>query len=246
MNLRTTGKHFPKFHPNTKKFEDYVTGTLPVAQSTNNLKTIYQKLGVSDPGILFPIDHNDRYGCCTIAGAAHSSTIWNGLIGKKSILSASKVLSIYRHLTGGEDTGCNMLDVTNYMQKTGINEKVLGVVSINPKNIDHIKLAIQYFGCIYLGMDVQENAIKDFESKTPWTAGKLTGDGHCVVGADFDQNGMTILTWGGDIEGTWDWFKCSISNSGQGEAYAFITKETPSFTNFNMDQLKTDLQELSN
>ena len=48
-------------------------------------------------------------------------------------------------------------------------------VKIDPKNHTHVQQAIQMFGGVYLGFQVQQNCIQDFNSHKPWTPGPLPG-----------------------------------------------------------------------
>ena len=186
------------------------------------------------------MDGNDTKGDCTIAGAAHAITIFRALIGQRVIMSANQVLSLYRKLTGGPDTGLNELDVLNYWRKSGVNgEKILAHVSIDPKNHTHVKQAVELFGAVYIGFQVQANCIQDFDAHRPWTPGKLPQDGHAVVLTDYDPSDVTVLTWGNTQKGTWAWWDECVD-----EAHAILPAEAsnPAFApGFNLAQLQADL-----
>ena len=140
----------------TLKFAKYVTALAPPPPAFDNLATVYNKLKISDPTKLFPMDGNDTYGDCTIAGISHADTLYNGLIGKKSIASRCAVLRLYRKLTGGVDSGLNELDVLNFWrQNKCFGDKIVAYCEIDPKNHLHIQQAIQLFGGVYLGFNVQ-------------------------------------------------------------------------------------------
>jgi hypothetical protein len=240
------GKLTPRHDDRTLMFSKYLTAALPpILPEYSNIAIVEKNIKISDVKKLYPMDGNDQFGCCTMAGAAHITTTYNGLIGKKKIPTRSQVLSIYKKLTGGQDTGLVMLDALNYWRKTGLfGEQISAFAKINPKNHDHVKLAIQLFGGIYLGFNVQENAIKDFQSNTPWTPGKLTGDGHCVVIEDCNQSGVEVLTWGGVILATWDWIDYCVD-----EMYVALPKQAsdPKFKpGYNLLQLQADLTAITN
>ncbi len=223
------------------KFADYI-GSLPAPVGNISLiQEVETKLGISDVSKLFPMDGNDRYGDCTCAALAHGITIWSGLVGKKEIPTKSAVLALYKKLTGGVDQGCNMQDVVNFWMSSGFDgEKPLAVVSIDPKNHNHIKLAIQLFGGVYTGINVQENAQRDFSKGTTWTPGKLTGDGHAIWLSGYDSNNVEILTWGAKQLGTWAWNDCCVYT-----CFVFIPMEAAKANfapGFNLTQLQTDLK----
>jgi hypothetical protein len=235
------GKHPPKIDYRTLRFKNYLTAAIaPPPPSLNVLPRVYDKLGTSDPSMLFPMDGNDTLGDCTIAGLAHATTTYRGLIGSRDIMSKQAVVKLYFHLTGGQDTGLNELDVLNYWQSHSVaGDKILAYASIDPKNHTHIEQAIQLFGGVYLGFQVQQNCVQEFDAHQPWTPGPLTNEGHAVFAVGYDQNGVTVLTWGNTQQGTWAWWDECVD-----EAYAILPPEAkdPGFApGFNIQQLQADL-----
>src|SRR5437868_6169589 len=126
------GKHPPKLDYRTLRLKTYLTSGLAAPPPAFDvLPKVYQKLNVSDPAALFPMDGNDSLGDCTIAAVAHAVTIDRGLLGKKRITSAKDVIKVYYHLTGGVDSGLNELDVLNYWRQNSVcGDKILAFVSI--------------------------------------------------------------------------------------------------------------------
>jgi hypothetical protein len=190
------------------------------------------------------MDGNDTLGDCTIAALAHAVTTYEALIGKKKIMTKQAVVKLYLHLSGGVDSGLNELDVLNYWRKhTASGDKILGFASIDVKNQTHIKQAIQLFGGVYLGFQVQENCIEEFNARTPWTPGKLTTDGHAVYAVSYDNTGVTVLTWGNTQKATWGWWNECVD-----EAYAILPPEAKSgdfAPGFNFAQLKADIGDVA-
>jgi hypothetical protein len=246
MDTFRFGKHPPKFDYRTLRFKRYVLSNLPdPPDSVDKLATVFKKLKTSDPGKLFPMDGNDVLGDCTIAAVAHAITVYRGLIAVKKIWAERKVIKLYRHLTGGNDTGLNELDVLNYWQSHTVGgDKIFAYVSIDVKNHKHVQQAIQLFGGVYLGFQVQENCIGDFNDKTPWTPGQLTNEGHAVFATGYDRNYINVLTWGNTQKGTWDWWDECVD-----EAYAILPPEAKKVDfdpGFDFKQLKADLSEVAN
>jgi len=236
------GKHPPKVDYRTLRFKTYVTSTLPAPPpSINVLSRVYQQLDTTNASALFPMDGNDTLGDCTIAALAHSITVYHGLVTKPAkIMTKQAVIKLYEQMTGGVDSGLNELDVLNRWQSKAVDgEKILAFTSIDPKNHTHIQQAIQLFGGVYLGFQVQSNCIQEFDAHQPWTPGTLTNDGHAVFAVAYDQNGVTVLTWGNTQQGTWAWWDECVD-----EAYAILPPEAakPAFApGFNLTQLKADL-----
>jgi hypothetical protein len=238
------GKHPPKVDYRTLRLRDYVRELPPPPASADTLPRVYSNLKISDQATLFPMDGNDTLGDCTIAALAHAVTIFDGLVGKKDIMSRRAVVKLYMHLTGGVDSGLNELDVLNYWrQHAAGREKIMAFASIDPKNLNHVQQSIQIFGGVYLGFQVQENCIQEFDNHQPWTPGRLTNDGHAVYATGYDQNGVTVLTWGNVQKGTWAWWNECVD-----EAYAILPQEAknPDFApGFDVAQLQADLSEVA-
>jgi len=246
MNTFRFGKHAPKIDYRTLKLKKYFTAKLAAPPaSVDVLAKVYSKLKISDPTKLFPMDGNDQWGDCTIAALAHAVTVFRGLTGKKKIWDEKSIVKLYMHLSGGVDSGLNELDVLNYWQShTASGDKIIAYAALDIKNHTHIKQAIQLFGGVYLGFQVQKNCLEDFTARKTWTPAPLTHDGHAVFAVGYDKTGVTVLTWGNTQKATWGWWDECVD-----EAYAILAPETKKadFTpGFNFDQLKADLAEVAN
>ena len=235
------GKHPPKADYRTLRLGSYLLPTLaPPPPSDNVLTRVYGKVGTNDPTKLFPMDGNDALGDCTIAALAHAVTVYRALLGTQSIMTRQAVVKLYMHLTGGVDSGLNELDVLNYWRQHAVShEKILAFVRIDPKNHTHIQQAIHLFGGVYLGFQVQQNCVQEFDAHQPWTPGPLTNDGHAVFAVGYDPQGLTVLTWGNTQQATWGWWDECVD-----EAYAILPVEAkdPNFApGVNIAQLQADL-----
>lgn len=216
------GKHAPKHDYRTFRFPSYAANLPEPPAEVNNIRRVADALPPStDLAKLFPMDGNDRYGDCTIAAIAHAVTFFKGLLGIRKVMAESSVLKLYRHLTGGEDTGLNMLDVLNYWRKHTIEtDKILAFAKIDPRNHKHVKQAIQVFGGVYTGFQCQQNVLTDFDAHRPWTPGKLTQDGHAIYTVNYDADTVTVFTWGSTQKGTWAWWDECVD-----EAYVVLPPE---------------------
>jgi hypothetical protein len=91
-------------------------------------------------------------------------------------MAKQPIVKLYMHLTGGVDSGLNELDVLNYWRQTSVDgDKILAYAKIDPKNHTHVQQAIQLFGGVYLGFQVQKNAVEQFDAHQPWTAAAHAG-----------------------------------------------------------------------
>ena len=246
MTTLRFGKHAPKLDFRTLRLKNYLSPQLPPPPpACDVLENVYKKLKTSDPKVLFPMDGNDTYGDCTIAALAHAITVYSGLTGKKKIWNTKDIVKLYFHLTKGVDSGLAELDVLNYWQSNKVDgDKILAYVSIDVKNKTHIQQAIKMFGGVYLGFQVQENCIQEFNAGKPWTPGRLTNDGHAVYAVGYDNKGVTVLTWGNTQKATWSWWLECVD-----EAYAILppeAKKSGFAQGFNFAQLQSDLSAVAN
>ncbi|HEY1203449.1 MAG: hypothetical protein ABSH46_16520 [Bryobacteraceae bacterium] len=234
------GKHPPKLDYRTLRFKSYLKpGIAAPPPAVDVLTRVYAQLKIKDPTKLFPMDGNDTLGDCTIAALAHAVTVYRGLVGSKTILSQQAVVKLYMHLTGGVDSGMNELDVLNYWRQNAVaGDEILAFASIEPKNHTHVEQAIQLFGGVYLGFQVQQDCIQEFDAHQPWTPGPLTNDGHAVFAAAYDQTGVTVLTWGNTQQATWAWWDECVD-----EAYVLLPPEAKDkgfAPGFDIAQLQAD------
>jgi hypothetical protein len=240
------GKHPPKVDYRTLRLSTYLKSSLPVPPAAfDALAQVYAALKISDPTVLFPMDGNDRLGDCTIAALAHAITAYRGRLGQKHLMTEAAVTKLYAHLTGGPDTGLQELDVLNYWRAHSVStDKILGFVKMDPRNHTHVQQAIEIFGGVYLGFQVQANCIQEFDARKPWTPGKLTNDGHAVFAVAYDHAGVTVLTWGNTQKATWAWWDECVD-----EAYGILpqeAKEADFNPGFDFAQLKADIAEVAN
>jgi hypothetical protein len=238
------GKLAAKYDARTLKMVKYTTQLSPPPEEFDNLKIIYEKLKKNNPAELFPMDGNDIYGDCVVAGMAHYLTVTNGRIGELQIPPENVVVKFYKKLSGCGDNGLVMLDTLKYWRKHEFyNHEIPAFGTIDLKNHTLVKQCIQLFGGVDLGFAVQENAIFDFENHIPWTPGNSGGGGHCVVAVAYDKDTVSVLTWGGVQKGTWAWWDAMVD-----EAYAILPLEAqiPDFApGLDYEALKTDLVEIT-
>jgi hypothetical protein len=68
------------------------------------------------------------------------------------------------HLTGGVDSCRNELDVLNYWRQHRVaGDRIMAYATIDPKNLTHVQQTIQIFGGAYLGFQVQQNCVQEFD-----------------------------------------------------------------------------------
>lgn len=175
---------------------DYVTGKLPSPPPT-----------VSVPKTSYPIDGNDQYGDCTIAGVAHLIGAWNVEVGETdTVPDAPTVIATYEQLTGGADTGLNENNVLSYWRSKGLfGEQIAAYAPVDRKDLVGLHQAIAFYGGAYLGIACPESAQEQFQAKQPWTyvpSSPIEG-GHCIVALGYTATAVLCATWGGIAEVTY-------------------------------------------
>jgi hypothetical protein len=179
-------------------------------------------MGVTDWGMMGngpdqnnPPEIPDGVGDCTCAGLAHHQQVITLDAGAMRTPSTGQVLNEYGDLTGyilgnaATDQGGNELDIlTQITANKGSSvygRKLLGYVSPDPKNLDHVKKAIALFRAVYMGCVMPAN----YPDQEIWDAvandGGIVG-GHCMVNAKYDPDFIEFITWGMNKRATWAWW----------------------------------------
>jgi hypothetical protein len=173
----------------------------------------------------FNMGGNDQYGDCVIAGAAHMRQTWTANAGRREIITPDKtIIKQYLKLTGGQDTGLNMLATLNYWRHTGLfGDKIGAFVSVNPRKSTQMQYANWLFGGIYLGIllpnSAQNQQIWDVPPGGPVGDGEPESwGGHCVCAGKITPDLCTVATWGEEQKMT-----TAFTAMYCDEAYAIIT-----------------------
>jgi hypothetical protein len=174
----------------------YVKGKLPTPPAS-----------VAVPNAQYPIDGNDTYGDCTMAGAAHLVAAWNAEMAESDpVPTSDQVVAEYFNLSGGADSGLAEADVLKTWQTTGLfGSKIAAYAPVNPDKLVAIHQAIAFYGAAYLGIACPESAQQQFGAGQPWTyvKGSPVEGGHCIDALGYTQTGLLCATWGGVAEVTY-------------------------------------------
>jgi hypothetical protein len=239
--MRKLGKLLPQYDRRTLRLSQYLDTTKlrPVPEDDNN----YTKLS------RMTMARNDELGCCVVSGATHFIQVWSSMAGREVILSDNVVERTYFNLTGGIDSGLNVLEFLRWWKDNSISGHPLGVfVSVNPTNIEQLKIAIHLFGGVFLGLGLPRSA----QDKVYWDVVQggpnsvaYSWGGHLVISGRYDKIGnLYVYTWGESIKMSSDFTKCYCD-----EAYVLLSLDwfksnhkTPD--GFAWRDLKSDLAKL--
>ncbi len=153
---------------------------------------------------------------CTCAAAGHMIECWTAnttredIVLTREVIAAYSAITGYDPITGKNDEGACYLDVLKYWRKTGIGQHTIkAYTSVDHKNHDVVKAAMNLFGGLYIGFDLPNTIIhKDLWEVMP---GGLTGDravasfgGHAVNAIGYDDEYLYCVSWGKVKAITWE------------------------------------------
>jgi len=206
-------------------------------------------------GAGWPMMLNDQLGDCTIAAAGHQIEQWTTYAGKQVIPTDAQILSAYSAVGGyvpgdsSTDNGCVVLDVLNYWRQVGIaGHKIAAYVSVNPLILSEVKIALDLFGSVYMGVQLPLTAqgasqwnvvLADFADAA---AEPGSWGGHAIPMVSYGPNAH-VVTWGELLLVTWPFISIYCD-----EMYAVLSQDwidsalgsAPS--GFNFGQLQSDLK----
>ncbi len=172
-------------------------------------------LGRTDWGVLA----NDNLGDCTAAGVFHLIEVATAATQRVFKPTRIECIAFYSASTGynpkdpSTDQGGVELDVLNYwLRHDVLNRQLIGHATVDPKNIDHVKQGAFLFPGLYAGLALPLTAqTQDVWDCSPiadlFNADAKPGSwgGHCAVLVDYDDKGVTFITWGALKKATWRW-----------------------------------------
>lgn len=204
------GKKAAKRDARTLRFATYKQALAP-APATYDFSNRITNLGMC---------LNDTLGDCTCAGVAHLVQAWTGYNGIQFVPQDASVLALYEASCGynpaypSTDSGGVMLDVLKYWKSNPFEgHEIDAYVSVDPKNQDEIMQALYYFGGLYVGVELPKTAQSQDVWDVPWYGAR--GDaapgswgGHCIANVlDYNEVGLTTITWGALKQMTWKWLE---------------------------------------
>lgn len=241
------GKHLGVVEdPRTLAFATYSNRKklLPACPKTSNVAASMSEFGMLG---------NDDAGDCTFASNGHRIEGQNKSAGRTVMLNDQQVIHAYSDLThynpvtGANDNGAYMLDVANYMRKTGIaGHKIAAFVKLDPSKQEQVRLATWIFEGVWLGVALPISA--QYQKTWDVPKGGATGDGepgswggHAIWVPRQSMTSLGLVTWSERKNMTWKFLfeYCD-------EAYALVSVDqlkgsgkTPQ--GFNLAALNEDL-----
>ena len=198
------------------------------AYASGKLPTPPASVAVPGPVADYPMDGNDVWGDCTIAGIAHLLAAWNILVDSTSIPvpTAQQCIALYEQLTGSNTPpgdGLNETTLLAQWRKEGLfGNQIEAYAPVDYKSIIDLHQAVAFYGGAYLGIACPESAQQQFQENQPWTyvPGSPIEGGHCIVALGYTPTALLCATWGGIAEVTYPFLAHYLD-----EAFAIISQE---------------------
>ena len=198
---------------------EYATGKIPAPPAS-----------VDVPGTVtdYPMDGNDEWGDCVIAGIAHLIAAWNLLVDSTSIPvpTDEQCVALYEQLTGSTTApgpGLNEASVLSQWRQQGLfDNRIDAYAPVNYGDIVELHQAVAFYGGVYFGLACPESAMQQFQAGEPWTyvPGSTIEGGHCIVALGYTSTALLCATWGGIAEVTYPFVAHYMD-----EAFAIISAE---------------------
>lgn len=193
---------------------------------------------------------NDRVGDCTVAGAMHCSMLWNKMTGTHVVFTDLDARDDYFAITGGGDTGVDIVQQASYWKKTGFRDnhnrrhKIGAYLQIDATRLDHIDAAVYLFGAVGFGVAVGDREEQEFLHHQPWTSPGPVDGYHYVPMVGKDPDWRKVVTWGGLQDVGEGWLDAQLK-----EVVAMVSAEAlvggKSMEGFDMEALLADLEALA-
>ncbi len=250
------GKQPARIDSRTLKLSKYIR-SLPAAPAFADYTS-----GILQFGLMM----NDKLGICTIAACGHAEQVWSAARGGEYTLPDTAILQKYEQWCGYDpadpstDQGGVELDVLNDWHKSGLwHHQLFAYADPDPRNLEHVKQAINTFGLVYIGLALPVSA----QGKTTWDishgpdAVPGSWGGHAVVVPKYrTENGVTTFTaisWGGlyDITEAFWLYRDRDNGPYIDEVHALVAPEFLSLKTgntpegLNLTALEADLAEVT-
>ena len=158
------------------------------------------------PNTVYPIDGNDRYGDCVMAGVSHCLEAWNVEVKQHDpVPTEQAVVQEYLKLSP-QDEGLNESEVLNLWYREGLfGRRIAGYAPVSTTSLLAQHQAVAFYGACFLGIECPVSAQEAFEEQArtgktvPWVyeGGEIAG-GHAVIALGYGPNGgLHCATWGG-------------------------------------------------
>ncbi len=182
----------PKNAPSLK-FRDYLAAPPAHAAACDYLASLsdWQMLG------------NDSKGDCVAVTWANTRRLVTNTLGVYSYPTLDQVLAFYATQNpDGADNGMDIQTALETLVSAGGPDgvKAVGFAAVDYTNPEEVKAAINIFGSVWTGVNVQSNNESEFSAGQPWdfTPGAASIGGHSIITGGYGTFNPTTPQLSGD------------------------------------------------
>jgi hypothetical protein len=245
--------------------EKYLDPRSPLARGQLPAVPLTEDVDRASAVASWPMYGNDQLGDCTIAAAGHMFGAWSTYaIRTEAVFADDEIITAYSAVGGyvpgdpSTDQGCVMSDVLAYLKHTGLTDtsgkvhKIAAYAAFgNPADENLLGQVLDVFGSVYVGFDVQNHMMNQFEAGQVWTwqPGDEVVGGHCVPLQRREAAGsrhgiLDYVTWGEVQHADFGWQANAVE-----EAWAVVTADWldatgHTVTGLDLSQLLADMADV--
>jgi hypothetical protein len=149
---------------------------------------------------------NDQYGDCVAVTWSNMRRFYSALLGEnENYPNMDEVISIYKTQNPNfptDDNGMDIQTLLGYLIKNGGPDgvKPIAFASVDYTNLEEVKAALAIFGGIWLGVNVQNSNMDDFNNGKPWDYhdGDSIEGGHSILAGGYlgkSSDDVRFITW---------------------------------------------------
>ncbi len=241
---RKFGRRPPKNAP-ALKLASFLTGVIPdhpASEDYLSKLSNWQMLG------------NDQYGDCVAVTWANIRRLVTATLSTENYPTYNQVIALYKTQNPNfpsQDDGMDFQTCLEYLHGTGGPDgvKAVAFAKVNFSDLNEVKAALAIFGCVWLGVNVLQANITEFDNNQPWdyVSGSPLDGGHSVIGGGYlsqSADDVRFITWAQETGFTDNFWNHQVE-----EAWVVIWPEYLGTTEFeqgiNLQQLAADYQELT-
>lgn len=168
--------------------------------------TVYPTFPIVDfaPDYVYPMDLNDQYGDCVVAGFDHSRQVITGLLGgTQKNFTTDEIETLYKTQNPNFPQDDNGMDIQLFLEYLVTNKYILGFAKIDHTNDSHMKAAMYLGLSIMTGVQLQQAQEIQFATGTwDFVPNSSIVGGHCINGVGYNIGIYDIVSWGKLISAT--------------------------------------------
>ncbi len=163
---------------------------------------------------------NDQYGDCVAVTWANERRV---LTAGAHYPDFNAVIKLYKTQNPGfpnQDDGMDIQQCLSYLNKTGGPDgvKAIAFAKVDYTNLEEVKAALAIFGVVWVGINVQQAQMSQFDAGQPWdyVAGSPLDGGHSVVSGGYNGtvgNDVRFVTWGQETGFTDNFWKHQVEEA---------------------------------